>query len=60
MVGKEAVLSVSPFDFLDAISSTKEDIIRDGDAEERDYNAYVINRSLSYFPDSIFDAQEMN
>lgn len=53
-------MSVSPFDFVEAVSFTKEDIIRDGDAEERDYNAFIINRSLSYFPNSVFDAQEMN
>lgn len=53
-------MSVSPFDFVDAVSFTKEDIIRDGDAEERDYNAFIVNRSLSFFPDSVFDSQEMN
>ena len=53
-------MSITPFSFVEAASNTKEDIIRDGDATEKDYNAFVINRSLSYFPDAIFDAQEMN
>jgi len=53
-------MSISPFAFVEAVSNSKEDIIREGDATEKDYNAFVINRSLSYFPDSIFDAQEMN
>jgi hypothetical protein len=51
---------ITPFSFVEAASYTKEDIIRGGDATEKDYNAYIINRSLSYFPDSVFDAQEMN
>lgn len=53
-------MSVSPFDFVEAVSFTKEDIIRDGDAEERDYNAFIVNKALSFFPDSVFDSQEMN
>ena len=53
-------MSVSPFDFVEAASFTKEDIIRDGDAEERDYNAFIVNKALSFFPDSVFDSQEMN
>ena len=57
---KAASMSVSPFDFVEAVSFTKEDIIRDGDAEERDYNAFIVNKALSFFPDSVFDSQEMN
>jgi hypothetical protein len=53
-------MSVSPFDFVEAASFTKKDIIRDGDAEERDYNAFIVNKALSFFPDAVFDAQEMN
>ena len=53
-------MSVSPFHFVEAASFTKEDIIRNGDAEERDYNAFIVNKALSFFPDSVFDAQEMN
>ena len=53
-------MSITPFSFVEAASSTKEDIIRDGDATEKDYNAFIVNKSFSFFPDSIFDLQEMN
>jgi|TARA_B110000914_G_C15434272_1_gene432969 hypothetical protein len=46
----------SPFDFIKSISSTKKDIMED----EKDYNAFMVNRGLSYFPDSVIYANEMN
>ena len=50
---------MSPFDFLNAINMTKEDLFVDPLAE-KDYNAFIINRGLSYFPDTLFYANEMN
>jgi len=50
---------MNPFDYLKTINMTKEDIMVDEDAE-KGYNAYIINRSLSYFTDTIFLANEMN
>lgn len=48
----------SPFDFVNNINSSYEDIL---DAEtEKQYNAYLINRAYSQFPDSIFYANVMN
>lgn len=52
--------NITPFTFVDAINFNKTDIIRDGDARENDYNPFLVNRALSYFPDTIFDAAEMN
>ena len=52
----------NPFDYLNAINS-KTDIIRESDDPERtekDYVPYMVNRGLSYFPDSIMYANEMN
>ena len=46
----------SPFDFIKSISSTKKDIMED----EKDYNAFMVNRGLSYFPDTVIYANEMN
>ena len=46
----------SPFDFIKSISSTKKDIMED----EKDYNAFMVNRGLSYFPDTVLYANEMN
>jgi hypothetical protein len=50
---------MSPFDYLNAINYTKTDIMVD-DLAEKDYNGYMVNRSLSYFPDTVFAANEMN
>ena len=50
---------MSPFDFLNAINDTKVDLFTDPQAD-KDYNAFLINRGLSYFPDTIFYANEMN
>ena len=50
----------SPFDFLKAINQTKQDLIREGIARENDYNAFLINKGLSYFAETILYANEMN
>jgi len=49
---------VSPFEFVKAINN-KQDIIRD-DLDEKSYLPYMINRSFSYFPDTVLLANEMN
>ena len=50
---------MKPFDFLNAINQTKKDVMVD-DITENAYPAFLINRSLSYFPDSIAFANELN
>jgi hypothetical protein len=50
---------MSPFDYLNAINFTKEDIMID-DVTEKQYNAFMVNRGLSYFPDTVAIANEMN
>ena len=50
---------MSPFEYLNAINTTKTDIMID-DLAEKGYNGYMVNRSLSYFPDTVFAANEMN
>ena len=50
---------MTPFDFLKAINETKEDLFVDPQAE-KDYSAYMINRGLSFFPDTILYANMMN
>lgn len=49
----------SPFDYVNSISSTKENLIVD-DISEKAYAPYMVNRSLSNFLDTVFYAQEMN
>ena len=47
------------FDYLNSINDTKKDIMVD-DIAEKDYNAFMVNRGLSYFSDTILMANEMN
>ena len=47
---------MSPFEIIKAISSTKENILEN----EKDYNGFMVNRGLSYFPDTVIYANEMN
>jgi hypothetical protein len=47
---------MNPFEYLNSINYTKKDIMED----ENTYNPYMINRSLSYFQDTVLAANEMN
>jgi len=46
-------------DWLNSINITKKNILEDP-LLEKEYSPYIINRSLSYFPDTLFHANEMN
>lgn len=50
---------MSPFDFVNAINFGKQDLFEDPQAE-KDYVPFIINRALSYFPDTILYANAMN
>ena len=50
---------MNPFEYVNAINMTKKDIMVD-DLAEKSYNSYMVNRSLSYFPDKVMMANEMN
>jgi len=53
----------SPFDYINAISHTKKDLIRNSEDEvraEKEYNSYLVNKGLSYFIDTVLFANEMN
>ena len=51
---------MSFFDFLNAINDTKKDLIREDPHTEKEYIPFMVNRGLSYFPDTILYANEMN
>lgn len=51
---------MNPFDFVNAINDTKKDLMSDDDVKESSYNSYLVNRSLSYFSDTVAAANEMN
>ena len=48
-----------PFDYLNSINDHKRDLMVD-DMTEKSYNGFMINRSLSYFQDTIMFANEIN
>ena len=50
---------MSPFDYLNSINDHKRDLMVD-DMTEKSYNGFMINRSLSYFQDTIQFANLMN
>ena len=50
---------MNPFEYLNAINYTKQNIMVD-DLTEKAYNAFMVNRSLSYFNDTALIANEMN
>lgn len=47
------------FDYVNSINYSKKNIMVD-DISEKEYNAFIINRSLSFFNDTILLANEMN
>ena len=50
---------MNPFEFVNAINYSKDNIMVD-DIVEKQYNAFMVNRSLSYFQDTALIANEMN
>ena len=53
----------SPFDFMNAASFSKEDLIGNADNPdlvEKQYNPYIVNRGFANFNDTILHANEMN
>ena len=56
---KTGVIVLSPFEYLNSINMTKKDIMVD-DIAEKAYLPYMVNRSLSYFNDTVLMANEMN
>lgn len=50
---------ISPFDFVNAIHYTKEQLIVD-DYTEKQYNPFIVNKSLSFGADTVIPANEMN
>jgi hypothetical protein len=59
----EHLVMSNPFDYVNAISYTKKDLMTDTENDElaeAGYAPFLTNRSLSYFPDTIMYANEMN
>ena len=52
-------MKTGPFDYLKAINETKEDIMLTSQ-DEKKYAPFIVNRGLSFFMDTIFQANELN
>lgn len=54
-------MALSPFDFINAISTKNADILKEPQAElQYKKSAFIVNRGLAYFPDTIMQANNMN
>lgn len=54
---------MTPFDFLKAINESKKDLMTDSENDElseKAYNPFIVNKGLSFFPDTVLYANEMN
>lgn len=54
---------LSPFDFVKAVSHTKNDLIKESEYPEHTeklYNPFIVNKNLSFFEDTVLHANEMN
>lgn len=50
---------MNPFQFVNEINYGKKDLMEFGE-NETVYNSFLVNRSLSYFSDTVYFANEMN
>ena len=50
----------NPFDFLNSINISKQNLIRDEGRGASEYAPYLMNKGLSQFADTIMHANEMN
>ena len=51
---------LSPFDFIKSVSNTKKDLMKDNPDNAKSYKAYVVNHGLSFYPDTVLIANDMN
>ena len=47
-------------DFLTSINTSKHNIMEDDPMTENEYVPFIVNRTLSYFPDTVMYANELN
>lgn len=54
---------MNPFDFVNAINQSKKDLMTGSENDElaeKGYAPFIVNKSLSYFPDTLLYANEVN
>lgn len=50
----------NPFDFVNAINKSKENLFETRNYTDSDYNKFIVNRAMSQYSDTIFIANEAN
>lgn len=53
----------SPFDYVNSINVNKTNMMRDTENDvlaEKEYNPWIVNKALSYFPDTVLIANDTN
>lgn len=58
-MSEEQLKTINPFDFVNAINHTKENIIVD-DWTESQYKPFIVNKALSFAADTVIQGNEMN
>lgn len=58
-MSEEQLKTINPFDFVNAINHTKENIIVD-EWTESQYKPFLVNKALSFTADTAIQANEMN
>lgn len=48
------------FDFVKSINSTKVNLLEQDSSREKEYAPFIVNKALSYFPDTVIQANDMN
>lgn len=51
---------MTPFDFVTSVSYTKQNLLEDDETAIKIYVPFIVNKALSYFPDALLYANEMN
>lgn len=54
---------MNPFDFVNSINQSKKDMMtgtENDELAEKSYTPFIVNKALSYFPDTILYANEVN
>ena len=56
-------MMTNPFDYIASITTNKKNMMRDSENDtlaEKQYNAWIVNKGLSYFQDTVLHANLMN
>lgn len=51
---------MNPFDFVNSINQTKKDLLKDSEVLETEYTPFLVNKALSYFPETILYANQIS